>query len=164
MSVVSNASPLINLGRIGLLGLLPQLYGELLVPEAVWLEVVVQGRGQPGAHEVEIADWVRVTSVTNLALVRALRQELDAGEAEAIALTLEARADMSLMDEHLGRETALHMGVQCVGLVGVLVEAKHRGLIEQVRPLLDTLRDIAGLWVSERLYQRVLLDEGESPH
>lgn len=161
MSVASNASPLVNLGRIGQLELLPQLYGELLVPEAVWHEVVVQGRGQPGAHEVETADWIRIVPVANRALVRALRQELDAGEAEAIALALEARVDMLLMDEHLGRETALHMGVQCVGLVGVLVEAKHRGLIGQVKPLLDILRNVAGFWLSERLYQRVLLDEGE---
>jgi uncharacterized protein len=164
MIVASNASPLINLGRIRRLGLLAQLYGELLVPEAVWHEVVVQGKGQPGAHEVETAAWVRVAPVTNHALVRALRQELDAGEAEAITLALEARADMLLMDEHLGRETALHMGVQCVGLVGVLVEAKHRGLIERVRSPLDALRDVAGFWVSERLYRRVLQDEGEPPH
>ena len=163
MRVVSNASPLINLGRIGQLGLLPQLYNELLIPEAVWHEVVVQGRGQPGAHEVETADWIRVAPVANHALVLALRQELDAGEAEAIALALETGADMLLMDEHLGRETALHMGVQCVGLVGVLVEAKHRGLIGQMRPLFDALRDVAGFWVSQRLYQRVLQDQGESP-
>jgi len=163
MNVVSNASPLVNLGRIGQLGLLAQLYGELQVPEAVWHEVVVQGRGQPGAHELETADWVRVMSVANRALVLALQQELDAGEAEAIALTLETRAETLLMDEHLGRETASHMGVQCVGLIGVLVEAKHRGVIGQVRPLLDALRDVAGFWVSQRLYRRVLQDEGESP-
>ena len=72
MRVVSNASPLINLGRIGQLGLLPQLYNELLIPEAVWHEVVVQGRGQPGAHEVETADWIRVAPVANHALVLAL--------------------------------------------------------------------------------------------
>ena len=73
MIVVSNASPLVNLGRIGQLGLLAQLFGELLVPEAVWHEVVVQGRGQPGAHEVETANWVRVAPVANRALVLALR-------------------------------------------------------------------------------------------
>jgi predicted nucleic acid-binding protein len=54
------------------------------------------------------------------------------------------------------------MGVQCVGLIGVLIEAKHQGLIGQVRPLLDALRDVAGFWVSQRLYRRVLQDEGES--
>lgn len=85
MSVVSNASPLINLVRIGQLDLLAQLYGELVVPEAVWHEVVLEGGGQPGAKEVETASWVEVRSVANHELVRALQQELDAGEAEAIA-------------------------------------------------------------------------------
>lgn len=66
------------------------------------------------------------------------------------------------MDEHLGRETAIHMGVRCVGLIGVLVEAKHKRLVNHIRPLLDTLRDVAGFWISEALYQRVLQDEGES--
>ena len=62
MSVVSNASPLINLARIGRLHLLAQLYGELVVPEAVWREVVLEGTGQPGAKDVETASWVQVRS------------------------------------------------------------------------------------------------------
>jgi predicted nucleic acid-binding protein len=40
MSVVSNASPLINLALIGQLDMLRQLYGELVIPDAVWREVV----------------------------------------------------------------------------------------------------------------------------
>lgn len=161
MSIVSNASPLINLARIGELNLLLQLYGELIVPEAVWHEVVLEGAGQPGAKEVEMASWIRVQPATNHELVRALRQELDAGEAEAIALALEVGAEFLLMDEHLGREIALHMGVRCMGLIGVLVEAKRKGRVNEVRSLLDALRDIAGFWINEALYQRVLQDEGE---
>jgi predicted nucleic acid-binding protein len=162
MSIVSNASPLINLARIGKLDLLPRLYGGLTVPEAVWREVVLEGQGQPGAEEIERASWIQVRSVTNRDLAQALQQELDAGEAEAIALALEMGAEFLLMDERLGRETALHMGVQSVGLIGVLIEAKHKGLISGVRSLLDALRDVAGFWVSEALYRRVLQDEGES--
>ena len=51
MKIVSNASPLINLARIGQLDLLQQLYGQLTIPEAVWHEVVVEGAGQPGAKQ-----------------------------------------------------------------------------------------------------------------
>lgn len=161
MSVVSNASPLINLSRIGRLDLLSQLYDELTVPEAVWREVVLEGTEQPGAKDIERASWIGVQSVTNRELVLALRQELDGGEAEAIALALQVRAEFLLMDERLGRETALHMGVRCIGLIGVLVEAKRRGLVSEIRPMLAALRDVAGFWVSEALYQRVLQDEGE---
>jgi len=59
MSIVSNASPLINLVRIGQLNLLHQLYNEIVVPEAVWREVVIEGSGQPGADELKSATWVK---------------------------------------------------------------------------------------------------------
>jgi predicted nucleic acid-binding protein len=87
--VVSNASPLINLARIGHLDLLRAVYGELVIPQAVWEEIVVEGAGQPGAEQVRQANWIRVHTVTNRPLVNALRQNLDAGEAGAIALAAE---------------------------------------------------------------------------
>jgi len=65
MSIVSDASPLINLARIGKLDLLRQLYGELFIPEAVWYEVAIKGAGQPGANEIKAAAWFKVQSVTN---------------------------------------------------------------------------------------------------
>lgn len=161
MIVVSNSSPLINLARIGILDVLTQLYCELTIPEAVWLEVVIHGAGQPGADEVKSAGWIGKKAVANTQLVVALQQELDAGEAEAIALALEAGADLLLMDERLGRETARHLGLRCVGLIGVLVEAKQKSLIDAVKPYLDALRDVAGFHISDDLYARVLEDQGE---
>ncbi len=110
MSIVSNVSPLINLARINKLDLLPRLYDSVLIPQAVWDEVVVQGVGQPGAEEVNSASWIKRSTVVSAPLVQALRQDLDAGEAEAIALALETKAELLLMDERLGRETARHMG------------------------------------------------------
>ena len=74
MSVVSNASPLINLARIGKLTLLRDLYGELIVPEAVWQEVVVEGAGQPGADAVESATWIKTQAATNRQLVNAFKK------------------------------------------------------------------------------------------
>ncbi len=124
--------------------------------------MVVEGSGQPGAEKIGSASWVRVLSASNRQLVQDLPQELDAGEAEATALALEVDAEFLLMDEQLGRDTAQHMGVRSVGLIGVLVEAKHNGLVGGIQPLLDALRDVAGFWVSEALYKRVLEDEGES--
>lgn len=161
MSVVSNASPLINLARIGKLDLLRQLYGELFIPEAVWQEVVTDGVGQPGAMEVEVATWINVQSVTNPLLVRALRQELDAGEAEAIVLALEVESELLLMDERLGREVAQYLGLRYIGLIGVLIEAKHKGMLSAVRHHLDELRNVAGFRIRDALYVRVLQDEGE---
>jgi predicted nucleic acid-binding protein len=159
--IVSNASPLINLARIGKLDLLRQLYGEILLPEAVWHEVVVDGAGQPGANEVEAAAWIGRRSAKNKQLVQALLQELDAGEAEAIALALEEGADWLLMDEPLGRESARHLKLRCIGLVGVLLAAKRKGLIPAIKPCLDALRDLAGFRLKDSLYTRILKDENE---
>ncbi len=90
-----------------------------------------------------------------------MRQELDAGEAEAIALTLETQAELLLMDERVGREVARHLGLRYTGLIGVLVEAKHKGVLSVVTPQLDELRNIAGFRISDALYVRVLQDERE---
>ena len=84
--VVSNTSPIINLAFAGLLELLPKLYGEVTIPEAVWQESVVGGEGQPGAAELQQATWVRVRRANNRELVLALRQELDEVEEEAIVV------------------------------------------------------------------------------
>ena len=66
------------------------------------------------------------------------------------------------MDERLGRETANHFGLDYVGVVGVLIEAKHRGLVKSIKSCLDRFRDGAGFRISEMLYNRVLQDEGEA--
>jgi predicted nucleic acid-binding protein len=160
--IVSNASPLINLARIGKLDLLRELYGKLFIPDGVWNEIVVEGTGQPGADEVKEAVWIERREVKNKQLVQALLQEMDAGEAEAIVLALEERADWLLMDEHLGREIAGHFKLHCIGLVGVLILAKHKGLISAIKPCLDGLTDLAGFRLKDSLYTRILRDENET--
>ena len=90
-----------------------------------------------------------------------MRQELDAGEAEVIVLALETEAKMLLMDERVGREVARHLGLRFTGLIGVLVEAKHNGVLSAVKPHLDALRNVAGFRIRDVLYARVLEDEGE---
>ena len=161
MIVVSNTSPLINLARISQLDLLHQLYGEMLIPEAAWQEAVVNGAGQPGANEIQAASWVRRQAVSNRPMVQALQQDLDAGEAEAIVLAMELHADLLLMDERLGRETAQHLGLRYIGLIGVLIAAKSKGLITQIKPQLDALRQVAGFYIDTVLYNRALQDAGE---
>jgi uncharacterized protein len=160
--VVSDSSALINLARIGKLAILRDLCGEVYIPEAVWQEAVVNGQGQAGASEIESAPWIKVQRVKNLELVKALRQELDPGEAEAIGLALETSAELLLMDERLGRDTARHLGLNFVGLIGLLIEAKRKGLIPSIKHELDALRDIAGFRIADSLYFRILYDVKEA--
>ena len=75
---------------------------------------------------------------------------------------MEIGADLLLMDENLGRETARHLGLRYIGLIGALVMAKRRGVNSAVKPHLDMLRDIAGFRVDAALYAHVLKDQGET--
>jgi predicted nucleic acid-binding protein len=81
---------------------------------------------------------------------------LDAGEANAIALALELQADDLLIDERLGRQEALRLGLSIIGILGILLVAKQKSLIPQVQPVMDALISQAGFRVSSQLYQRVL--------
>ncbi len=161
MIVVSNTSPIINLAAVGQLDLLRKLYGNVLIPESVRDEIVVAGKGQPGSHEVEKSNWIKSTRVQATPIVASLELELDKGEAEAIALSIELKADLFLLDEHKGRLVASRLGVRCVGLMGALMEAKQRGLISSVKPIVDDLIEKAGFWISHDLYKHVLHSAGE---
>jgi len=122
---------------------------------------VVKGSGQSGVEDIKSAAWIETVAVSNNEFVLALQRELDDGESEAIALALEKKADLLLMDERLGREVAQYFGIRCVGMLGILTEAKHRGEIEAVKPILDLLRGRAAYRISDELYQRVLHEVGE---
>jgi len=108
--VVSDTSPLTNLAAIGQFLLLRQLYGSLHIAEAVWDELNAAGQHWPGRNEVAAAPWIQRHTPKNRLLVAALRQDLDAGEAESIALALERKADLILMDERDGRHKAMRLG------------------------------------------------------
>jgi predicted nucleic acid-binding protein len=101
-------------------------------------------------------------TVQNLPLVTALQRDLDRGEAESIALALELRADLILLDEQEGRHAAQHMGLSTTGVVGILLEAKVSGHVASVRPHLDALRNEAGFFLSEALCQEILRLAGEA--
>ena len=61
---VANSSVFIALSGIGQIELLFQRFPEgILIPQAVWHEVVEAGRGQPGSAEVESASWITVCEV-----------------------------------------------------------------------------------------------------
>ena len=165
MKVVSNTSVLIGLSTIGQLCLLRAVFPEgVLIPDAVWREVVVEGEGRAGAHDVSTATWISVQRVRMEAMVTLLRSELDAGEAEAIALAQEVEADVVLLDERDARRAAMRLGLKVLGTVGLLIEAKRSGRLSSVREQLDALQNRAKFRLSRRLYERALRESGEVMH
>ena len=160
MLVVSDTSPLRELSGIGQLELIPALYGTVLVPPAVVAELSVPVAGFPLLSPAN-CPFLRPQAPTDVLRVASLRVGLDAGEAEAIALAIETRAEALLMDERKGRRVAAELGIRRIGILGILSAAKSRGLVPELRPLVERLVGPVGFRVSPVLVARFLQDEGE---
>lgn len=159
--VVSNTSPLMNLAIIDRLDLLRQIYGIIHIPEAVWNELAIQGRGKPGSEAIASATWIQKHAVQNRHLVIALRQQLDVGESEAIALALELEATLLLIDEAEGRRIAASYNLNKTGALGILLFAKELNLIQSFEDEMGKLQREAHFWISPPLYQKLLQAAGE---
>lgn len=138
MIVVSDTSPITNLVDVGRINLLCELFGEVVIPPAVARELERGG--------VELPEFVEIRNLRDPAEAGRLRREfeIDAGEAEAIVLALELAASRSLIDEVRGRAVAARVGLKYIGVLGLLIEAKRRGYVDEVRPILDDLVQTAG--------------------
>ena len=145
---VTDASPLIALDRVGRLGLVPAVLGAVAAPPAVIREF---------GHR---PDWLEERAPVNLPLVRALRGQLDEGEAEALALAVDLGARAVLLDEKKGRRVATDLGVPVLGTAGLLLRAKRAGELPAVRPVLDALAD-DGFRLAPSLYEGVVERAGE---
>ncbi len=140
-------------------GFAAPLYNRVVVPHAV-REEINRGMRQPVLADIASCVWIETQVVANRAVVSSLELELDRGEAEAIALAVELRAALVLMDERKGRRAASRLGLTPIGLLGILVEAKQKRLIDAVRPVMDALTEKAGFWIGQELYNHVLQAAG----
>ena len=161
MIVVSDTSPVLNLARIGRLDLLALLYHEVFIPSAVYEELIRSKRDLPPAVDFASQPWLTVAAANDRNRVQELREYLDPGEAEAIVLAIELRADLLLVDERRGRRVASAAGLAITGLLGVIATAKRAGLVELAKPLLDELIHRARFWIGPDLYAEVLSELGE---
>lgn len=163
--IVVDASPLIALAKIDHFSLLKRLFGEILAPNAVWEEVVVQGAGRPAAEQVVAAKrkrWFRRQAVKDDLAVRVLRATLGSGEAEAIILAQEVEAEWVLLDDDLARSHANNIGLWVKGTAGILLAGYKAGFLDDLKAALDELR-ARGFWLSDRIYNAILTDAGIGP-
>jgi predicted nucleic acid-binding protein len=160
MSIVSDAGPILSFARANLLDLLRQVVGTIVIPEAVYADIVVQGAGKPGASEVQTASWITREAVKDRSFVDQLPTRLHLGEREAIALAKELGTAL-LVDERDARRTASQLNIPVVGSLRVLKEAKDRGSVSLVKLSLDELI-ATGTYISDTLYHTFLRDAGEA--
>ena len=109
----------------------------------------------------EKAAWIKIRDAENQTKADEFMQHLDEGESEAIALALEIRCNLILMDERLGAKIARTEGLSTIGLIGVLLLAKQKNIIPALKPILTELKSKAGFWLGASLLEQVLHDAGE---
>lgn len=163
MPVVSNTSPVLNLAIIGRLSLLHEQFGEIWIPAAVLEELRVEEDlpGSQAVREALEARWLQVEEVKNQALVQVLQRDLDKGEAEAIALAVQVKAERTLLDEREARRVAKSLGLKVTGLLGVLLRAWREGKLLSLQKAMDELRERAGFRIGAGLYADLIEESGE---
>ncbi len=156
---ICNTSPLLYLHLVGQLELLPQLYGQVLIPPAVQAELEAGAQRGVNVPVVEALSWLRVTPLASSALLP-LATDLGRGEAEVIGLGLERPNSRLILDDALAHRIARLNRLRFTGTMGVVLRAKQRGLLDAVQPVVPALRN-AGLWLSDSLVTQVLRQAGE---
>ena len=157
-TVVADASTLIGLSRIGKLDLLQDLYGQIVIPQSVYDEVVSESKD--GSEKVKMAKYLKVEKITDIQVVELFLGYLGTGEAEVLTLSKEKRADLVLIDEKKARKAARRAGFEVMGVLGLLLAAKNKGLIRAVRPLIEDLTK-QGFRLSKKVTQRTLKEAQE---
>jgi len=153
MIVVSDTSPITALLTVGQAELLRKLFQEVVIPPAVEAELL-------RTHSV-FPEWLQVRQLRSHAQALAYERVVDRGEAEAIALAQELKANWLLIDERKGRRLAQEASVPVLGLVGVILIAKRVGLVSSACELLDRLERDAGVFLTDELKEVALKSVGE---
>lgn len=140
MIVVSDTTAISTLLKCGEERLLPRLYGGVLVPEAVGSELLRFHRGLPDFIRIEHADIAQRLPGT---------EHLGAGEAAALKLAIQLRADLLLTDDKQARRAAAKLDIRFAGLLGVVLDGKRRGYVADVGTFIAILQSKGGLYLSE---------------
>lgn len=159
MVVISNSSPIIHLAKIGRLNLLERLYSRILIPEKVYLECTDTVQYHTEVELITQPAWIKRHLIEDDRLFNLLYAEIDAGEAEALVLALEQKADLLLLDDQEARSMARKLGLPVTGTLGVLLKAKNEGMINSFAEDLQKLQK-SGFWLSQNLVNTLLSSSG----
>ena len=154
VKAVTDTSPLLYLYRIQKIGILSQVFEEVLTAPAVISELA---EGQARGYEVpnpKDYKWLRVVPPQKVPS-EWLASDLGKGELETMALALEDQEKVVILDDALARRIAQAAGLEVWGTLRVLLEAKKQGLVSSMSETIDDLEK-TGMWISEDIRQRIL--------
>jgi hypothetical protein len=159
--VVTDTSVVLNLCCLQQEALLPAIFGAVLAPPSVMAEFQRLARVAPRFSGLTFPAFIQITAITHVAPALVPNQRLHQGERDALSLAVEVNADAMLMDERAGRTAAASLGLQSIGILGVLIQAKSLGFVPSIEPLMDGLQSKALFWITPALRQQVLRIAGE---
>ena len=161
MIVVTDTSVILNLCFLKQDALLKSLFGSILAPREVKYEFQRLAKADSRFKGLVFPDFIEIVDFERMVPALQNTQRLHAGECAAISLAVEQGADAVLMDERAGRDAATALKLTCIGLLGVLLQAKRMGLVARIGPLLLHLQDGAKFWISPGVRRKVLQLAGE---
>ena len=139
--IICNTSPLQYLHQLDQLSLLKSLAGRITVPTAVETEIAIGiewGVDLPVLRKLDWLDFLTPLCSTAVPLVR----DLGPGETEVIMLAMESSDCVVILDDALARKTAELLGIKVTGTLGVLLDAKRAGLIDDLTSVINHLEKL----------------------
>lgn len=157
MKVIADSSFLIALATVDALSLLCKIFPEVIIPEAVYDEVVVRGAGLPGAEEVASAAWIKRTTVKDADKVKAYRAErLGLGESEVLTLSEELKAELVLVDDERAWEVARRKDIAYLRSTELVLES-HRWQLLDAETAEAKLTELGKKrWIGEEVLEAAL--------
>lgn len=152
--VICNTSPLFYLHRIGVIELLEKLYKEIIIPYGVVQELEEGREVGEDVPDLNKYLWIRVKKVVIPSYLKIIC-DLGRGETEVISLAIESKDPLLIIDDKIARQIARLQGLKITGTAGVLLKAKERGFIGEIKPLLTRLKD-AGFYITDSLTNSIL--------
>ena len=159
MIVISDSSALISLG-VEKLDILGKLFETVMIPEAVYNEVFNK---KVSNLDLKKTKFLQIEKVTDRKMVKLLKMQLGYGESEVIALALEKGIDRVIIDDKQARKVADKLGLKVIGTLGILILAKEKQVIKEVRPLVLSMMEKINFRIDRALLNKILGILNEKP-
>ena len=153
--VIVNTTPLIALCHVGMLAILKDIYGEILIPQAVYRELSEKKESICKKQVDASLDWIHVEMIENQMAKSMFKTQLHDGEVEVMILAKEKNADIVIIDDANAKKHAKYLKLPVTGMLGVLIKAKQEGYISELKPIIQEM--IAkNIYISENLMKLCL--------
>ena len=152
--VIVNSTPLIILGNIDRLDILQKMYGEIIIPQAVFEEVTSKNDDAKLKLSQNLS-WIKIFEVKDKSSRKIYQAKLHDGEVEVMMLAKEISADLLIIDDNAAKKFAKFLGFTVTGTLGILLKAKSEKIIPKIRPILEKMLE-ENFYISEKIINLVL--------